>query len=131
MTFKKFNERWIMYYRKIDENAGDIAIAETTEAEITDVQSALDMMASVGHGLGCRKLVIPKDAFDKRFFDLSTGLAGDILQKFSTYQFSVAIVGDFSSYQSASLHSFIRESNRGGGIFFARTQAEAVSFLGR
>jgi len=37
-----------------------------------------------------------KSAICDDFFDLSTGLAGEILQKFVNYHVKIAIVGDFS-----------------------------------
>jgi hypothetical protein len=60
------------------------------------------------------------------FFDLSTGFAGDILQKFATYKIRLAIVGDFSDVASQSLRAFIRESNQYGHITFAATTSEAL-----
>ncbi len=43
------------------------------------------------------------------FFDLSTRLAGEILQKFINYHVKIAIIGDFSIYTSKSLKDFIYE----------------------
>ena len=60
------------------------------------------------------------------FPKLQTGLAGDILQKFSNYRVKLAIVGDFSKYKSKSLHDFIRESNKGNRIFFAKNINDAM-----
>lgn len=60
------------------------------------------------------------------FFDLKTKLAGEILQKFSTYRARLAIVGDFDKYQSKSLADFIYESNKGKQINFVSTIEEAI-----
>jgi Domain of unknown function (DUF4180) len=54
-------------------------------------------------------------------FRLQTGLAGEIFQKFSNYNFKLAVVGDFSKYKSKNLQDFIRESNEGNIVFFAET----------
>ena len=43
------------------------------------------------------RLVIPKECFPPEFFWLSTGLAGEILQKWTNYGFRAAIFGDFLS----------------------------------
>ena len=59
------------------------------------------------------------------FFDLKTKLAGDILQKFSTYNGRLAIIGDFSRYESNSLKDFIYESNKQGRINFVATMEDA------
>lgn len=54
------------------------------------------------------------------FFDLRTGIAGDILQKFVNYQTKLAIIGDVSRYtaKSESLAALVRESNRGRDVRF-------------
>lgn len=63
------------------------------------------------------------------FFDLKTGLAGDILQKFSNYNIKLAILGNFKNEQSKSLNDFIYESNKTGRINFVETFDEAVNSL--
>ncbi|MDD4311362.1 MAG: DUF4180 domain-containing protein [Eubacteriales bacterium] len=112
---------------------GDVVIAqiETEEALITDVQSALDLMATVRYETGADCVILPKSALDERFFVLSSGLAGDILQKFVNYQMKLAIVGDFSGYTSKPLRDFIYESNNGSHVFFVGTNQEAIEKLSR
>lgn len=65
----------------------------------------------------------------QEFFDLSTGLAGEILQKCSNYGFRLALVGDFKAYPSESLKAFNRECNRGRHVYFAETVEEALNAL--
>jgi uncharacterized protein YdaL len=65
------------------------------------------------------------------FFDLKNGLAGKILQKFSTYRIRLAIIGDFSVYTSKSLSDFIYESNKGRQIAFVVSVEEALNRLSR
>lgn len=74
-------------------------------------------------------MIISADKISPRFFDLKTRLAGEILQKFSTFQMRLAIVGDFSVFPSESLKSFIYESNRGGLIHFSPTTADALAWF--
>ena len=76
-------------------------------------------------------LVIPKECFPPEFFWLSTGLAGEILQKWTNYGFRAAIFGDFSAYTevSKSLRDFIYECNRGTAVFFVPTRQEAEERL--
>ncbi len=106
-----------------------VAVIESDEPVITDTQSALDLMASVKYETDCDCVVIPKTAVAEGFFILSTGLAGEILQKFVTYHMKVAIVGDFSQYNSKPLRDFIYESNKGSHVFFVGTDEEAVAKL--
>lgn len=60
------------------------------------------------------------------FFDLRTGIAGDILQKFVNYQTKFAVIGDISRYteKSESLAALVRESNRGRDVRFVGTVNE-------
>ena len=118
-----------MNIRTITQNGSIIAIVESDEALMIDVQSALDLMATVRYEADCDRVILPKAALDERFFVLSSGLAGDILQKFVNYQLKVAIVGDFSGYSSKPLRDFIYESNNGSHVFFVGSEAEALEKL--
>lgn len=108
-------------------------IAEiTTESEIINSpQDMLDIMADIGYG-GCNNIIIHKQVLNQDFFDLKTGLAGEILQKFSNYRMRLAIIGDFSQITSRSLRDFIRESNRSGVISFIESfEAAVLNFSGK
>ncbi len=118
-----------MEIKIIKENDGEIAIVNSNELLITDIQSALDFIATINFETGCHSIVLNKAAICEEFFDLKTRLAGEILQKFITYQMKIAIVGDFSIYSSQSLHDFIYESNKGNAIFFMPNEKEAVEKL--
>ncbi|KAB3531616.1 DUF4180 domain-containing protein [Alkaliphilus pronyensis] len=120
-----------MKIKKITANGNEIAIVSSDEILISDVQSALDFMMSVNYETGSHSIVINKEAITPDFFVLSTRLAGEILQKFITYQFKFAIVGDFSGYTSKPLKDFIYESNKGRDIFFLSSEEDAIEKLGR
>ncbi len=64
-------------------------------------------------------LILSKDQIHPDFFELKTRLAGDILQKFSTYGYKLIITGDFNrATMKESLAAFVRESHRIGNIRF-------------
>ena len=63
------------------------------------------------------------------FFDLSSGMAGEILQKFSNYRMRLAIVGDFSKYTGKSFTDFVYESNKGRQINFVSSVSAALEAL--
>ncbi|MGV8983789.1 DUF4180 domain-containing protein [Clostridium sp.] len=107
----------------------EIAVVSSREVIITDVQSALDFMATVNYEVGCGRIILNKAAICEAFFNLRTRLAGEILQKFINYQVKIAIVGDFSVYASESLRDFIYESNKGKDIFFVLNEKQAVDKL--
>lgn len=92
---------------------------------ISEPGDILDLMADAGYN-SCDILMIRRESFHPTFFDLKTGLAGEILQKFSNYRMKLAIIGDFSNIGSKSLRDFIRESNRRGVIIFVSSSDEAL-----
>jgi len=95
---------------------------------LTETLYFLDLKAKAGYR-GAEKMIIHKHNLPEDFFRLETRLAGEVLQKFSTYNQKLAIIGDFSVYNSKSLHDFIRESNRSRRIIFVSTVDEALSVL--
>ncbi len=105
-------------------------IAELTDKKhiISVTQDAIDLMGEAG-SYPCNKIIIREENLHPEFFKLHTGLAGDILQKFSNYRVKLAIIGDFSKYRSKNLQDFIRESNRGNRVFFLTTFDEALCKL--
>lgn len=113
----------------MEQNGVKCAVIESTEKVITSAQSALDVLMQSSYALGTKNLIVSKKLVAEDFFILSTGLAGDVLQKIINYGGRIAIYGDYSRYTSKPLHDFIRESNRGKNVFFAATEQEAVSLL--
>ena len=111
-------------------NINGTVIAEVISEKciINEVQDALDLMADCGYQ-GASKIILQEKNIVKDFFNLRTGIAGEVLQKFSNYRAQLAIVGDFTEYTSKSLRDFIYESNKTGRIFFVNSVEEALSGL--
>jgi hypothetical protein len=105
----------------------DTPVAEVTGSSvtITSASDMLDIMGDVSYA-GCSRMIVHSDSFSPGFFDLRTGIAGEILQKFSNYRMRLAIVGDFSHLTSKSWRDFIRESNRGRTVNFLSSAEEAI-----
>ena len=108
-----------------------IAMVREPGVLVTDGPSAMDLLATARYETGCSALVLHKEQLDESFFRLSTGLAGEVLQKFVNYQMKLAIVGDFSGYASKPLRDFIRESNEGRQICFQPDEEAALAWLER
>ncbi|WP_173924474.1 DUF4180 domain-containing protein [Agromyces sp. Marseille-P2726] len=70
-------------------------------------------------------IAIPAARLDPAFFDLSSGVAGEMTQKFVNYRLRVAIVGDISAYvaESDALRDYVWESNRGTQVWFVSDEA--------
>jgi hypothetical protein len=112
----------------LDINGVCIAEIVSDEIEIRDVQDALDILSEC-YSMGANSIIIDKKNIVPDFFDLKTGLAGEILRKFSTYRFKLAIIGDFSNVSSKSLKAFINESNKTGDTCFVSSLEEAKERL--
>ena len=108
----------------------DIAVISGDERVITDVSSALDLMTRVKYETGAARIAIDKSLVCEDFFILSTGLAGEVLQKFINYHVKAAFYGDYTRYTSKPLRDFIYESNSGHDFFFVSTREEAIETLG-
>lgn len=111
-------------------NGVQIAELISEEIEIRNTQDALDIMMNCAYN-GANSLIVQQANLIPDFYDLKTGIAGDILQKFSTYNTKLAIVGDFGNVRSESLQNFIYESNKMGRINFVGSVEKAKEVLGR
>ena len=118
-----------MDVRIVVKNSVRIAAIDSSEVIIFDGQTALDCAATVFYEHDCQTIVINKAAITDDFFNLSTGVAGEVAQKFVNYRFRLAIIGDFSGYTSKPLHDFIYESNRGRHLLFLSDEDTAIDKL--
>jgi hypothetical protein len=91
---------------------------------LTGAQDALDIIGEA-YGADTDLVVIPVARLDPAFFDLRTGLAGEILQKFVNYRLRLVILGDIGAHVAASdaLRDLVRESNRGRQVRFVADRA--------
>jgi hypothetical protein len=113
-----------------------IALCLADGPMITSERDAVDMIGDT-YGQDVEVVVIPVERLGTEFFDLSTRVAGEILQKFVNYHLRVAIIGDLSEHltTSSALRAFVYESNRGKHLWFvedmddldARLRQEAQS----
>lgn len=113
----------------LNRNNTKIAVLTSDEKLITDTQSALDLVMAVKYETGADKILLDKKNVAEEFFVLSSGLAGEILQKFMNYHVKVAFYGDYTRYTSKPLKDFIYESNKGNNFFFVAGREEAIEKL--
>lgn len=99
---------------------------------ITGETSAVDV---VGEALGERVelVAIPVERLTKKFFDLSTGVAGEIAQKFAHYDVRLAFVGDIAEQIRAddALAAWVHESNSSQELWFLPTFEDLTERLDR
>lgn len=85
---------------------------------VCSVNDGVDLLGNATY-LGAKHVIADASHFAAEFFDLRTGLAGEILQKFSNYQMRLTIRGQWQQINSHALGDFIRECNRGDAITFS------------
>lgn len=109
---------------------GKIKVAEISDniPLIKNIEDATDLMGNAYYQ-GHDALILRTEQLPKAFFDLSTRMAGEILQKFSNYRMRLFILGDFQDIPSQSLKDFIRESNQGNLVNFLKDLTEVQNTL--
>ena len=105
---------------------GTVVEVKSDEVVVSSEQDALDIMANIGYLYDSSKIILHKENLHDDFFDLSSGLAGGILQKFSNYRVQLVVIGDFSQFSSKSLKEFILESNKGQQVNFLPAISELL-----
>jgi hypothetical protein len=95
---------------------------------INTEQDAQELMATIGYQYNCRKIILYKNNLCEDFFELSSGIAGAVMQKFSNYRVQVAIFGDING-NSKSLKAFIVECNRTRQVQFVKDLTTALQKL--
>lgn len=116
-----------MKYIQHHVNGQSIAELSAEGVMLSTAQQFLQMiMDSSAEGI-----IVHQESIDQKFFDLRSGLAGEMLQKVVNYRLRLAIVGDFSIYESNSLKAFIFESNKSNAIVFVNTIEDALTRLSK
>jgi hypothetical protein len=107
-----------------------VMVCDPDGPTISREADALDIIGGAGWQRA-DLVVIPAQRFDPDFFTLSTGIAGDIIQKFVNYRLPVAIVGDIGDHLTASsaLRAFVHESNNGRHVWFLDELADLEAKL--
>jgi Domain of unknown function (DUF4180) len=104
-------------------HAEPVLICGPDGTTISGERDALDIIGEAfGHRVGI--VVVPAGRLDPEFFNLSSRIAGDIIQKFVNYRLHLVIIGDISRELAASsaLRAFVHESNRGRHVWFLDDQ---------
>jgi hypothetical protein len=95
---------------------------------IREERDILDLLAECGQN-DTQLLMLHHENVNPDFFDLKTGFAGTVLQKFSTYHIKAALVVDMDRIESRRFKELVYECNKGGGIRFYKERSEAEDWL--
>lgn len=110
----------------------DKKIAEIHSADkvIHSVDAGLDLLGDLYYQ-EVDVMMIHESGITPEFFDLKTGVAGELLQKFANYRMRLIITGELSKYPGKRLAEFIFESNKGTQVNFVNTRDEALQLLAK
>ncbi len=117
-----------MHVETYQQGANRIAEVSSENLLINSSEDGLQLLVDLYYQ-DFDKIIVFEYNITPIFFDLKTGLAGEILQKFSNFRVQLVIVGDFDKYPGRSIRDFIFESNKGRSINFLSTVEEAKARL--
>jgi hypothetical protein len=105
----------------IDVHGTRVFLLATEGPELRTANDAVDAMSAASE-FQSTFIAIPVERLGDDFFNLSTRIAGEIVQKFVTYGRQLVVLGDISARiaSSKSLAAFVIESNRGKDLWFVK-----------
>ncbi|WP_328436569.1 DUF4180 domain-containing protein [Streptomyces sp. NBC_00444] len=82
-------------------------------------RAALDLIGDAGWR-EAQLVAVPAERVSDEFFQLRSGIAGAIVQKFAQYRLRLAVVGDIAQHvaDSQALRDLVYESNQGNQLWF-------------
>lgn len=118
------------HYTRIEHTGrhGHIAELLSDELILETGEDAAQLAGELYFG-GYAGVVLHEKNLPPPFFDLKTGLAGEMLQKFSNFRLPLAILCDGDALPGNSLRDFIRECNRGRQVLFVNSLSKALELL--
>ncbi|MFR9711127.1 DUF4180 domain-containing protein [Paenibacillus sp. MB22_1] len=115
-------------YQVVEKNNQTIVVVTSAEPPITTGQDAIRLIeACIEHNAG--RLIVYAEALSEDFFNLRTGLAGEILQKFVNFSLRTALVVADGSLIKDRMKDLLAESHRGNTLRVFASQAEAENWL--
>ncbi|MEQ8267571.1 MAG: DUF4180 domain-containing protein [Parvibaculum sp.] len=99
---------------------GKPALVCAADGPLLGGESGADDFLSLALSANAELLVLPVRRIDGKFFDLRSGIAGRVVQKFVTYGVRLVIMGDISEWtgRSRAFRDFVYEANKGGAFWF-------------
>jgi hypothetical protein len=99
---------------------------------LVDSDRAAANLIGDAYSEGATWVALPVSRLPADFFQLRSGIAGMITQKFMNYRHKLAIVGDITDHLAASnaLRDWIRECNRGDELWFVPAFEDLTTRLG-
>ena len=117
----KRSGRW---YSRFETDTVKVADLTATDFRLNRPADVLELVGS-----GTDRAVIHEQQINPEFFDLSSGFAGEVVQKCQNYGLRVAVVVEPGKTRSTHFQQFAGESNRQNRFVFVATVAEALERL--
>lgn len=122
----QMEERTTMNYKVMENGTKKYIELISSQTPLNTEQDAVDLVAL------CREhdldfLMLHGEALSEDFFNLRTGVAGRMMQKFITYSVKTAVVIPDPSVNKGRFKEMVTESNRSNqfGVFASREDAES------
>jgi hypothetical protein len=93
------------------------------------IRSFGDISDALSASLGAAGLILTENDLAREFFDLHSGLAGELFQKFSNYRLRVALVLPDPEAYGERFSELAYEHNSHSMIRFVRSKDEAKAWL--
>jgi hypothetical protein len=94
-----------------------------------EIRSLIDISDAIGLSLGTGGLIITERELAPEFFELRSGLAGEVLQKFTNYKVRLAIVLPTPEVYGERFNELVYEHRSHGLIRFVKSEEEAKAWL--
>ncbi|MDQ2699402.1 MAG: DUF4180 domain-containing protein [Actinomycetota bacterium] len=116
---------------RIDDRSGIRVLHLEPEGEALSTSDDASDLVGSAWSHDAAMVAVPVGRFDPAFFDLRSGVAGEITQKLVNYRIRLTVVGDLTEHVAASdaLRDYIWESNRGEHIWFVDDEAALAEKL--
>jgi PadR family transcriptional regulator AphA len=108
--------------------AGSYVRCAAQSGRIAHEQDVLDLLACCGD-IDSNRVLISEEHLHPDFFDLKTGLAGAVLQKFANYYVKAAIVLNLAGVSSSRFRELVYECNKGEEVRFFDDVRQAEEWL--
>jgi hypothetical protein len=110
--------------------AGQRNILVAADADIS-IGSISDVSKAVTATFGTAGLILTENDLSSEFFDLKSGLAGELFQKFANYALCLAIVVPGPERYGERFNELAREHTSHNRIRIVRCKEDAVAWLRR
>lgn len=112
--------------RIVVSDVGGAKVAELVDGVVASERDATEVLGNASY-LGADNVLLTMDQLAPEFRDLSTGLAGAVVQKFVNYGMRLIVVVPDPDAGSESWRAYVRESNRGRHLWFVAGRDEALA----